>query len=181
MGRVFNDGGCSDGDLNTNHIAQIRPLKSLCFSMQPEAISDASYIAYVKQGNVYSIYLNNSVGNVTTLVSQVTDSAPDLPTNVMWTMNGRRLLSPAMRGELRFQTSRQENILCLEHPDLGRVGPVPFWRTGGHTGLYGMAYLKSDILAPGDYGTRSSFDVVPTLFHLLNEPLPNKISGQSLV
>jgi len=75
----------------------------------------------------------------------------------------------------------KENILCLEHPDLGRVGPVPFWRTGGHTGLYGMAYLKSDILAPGDYGTRSSFDVVPTLFHLLNEPLPNKISGQSLV
>jgi len=31
----------------------------------------------------------------------------------------------------------KENILCLEHPDLGRVGPVPFWRTGGHTGLYG--------------------------------------------
>jgi hypothetical protein len=75
----------------------------------------------------------------------------------------------------------RENILCLEHPDLGRVGPVPFCRTGGHTGLHGMAYLKSDISAPGDYGTRSSFDVVPTLFQLLNEPLPNKISGQSLV
>jgi predicted AlkP superfamily phosphohydrolase/phosphomutase len=71
--------------------------------------------------------------------------------------------------------------LCLEHSDLGRVGPVPFRRTGGHTGLYGMAYLKSDILAPGDYGTRSSFDVIPTLFHLLNERLPDKISGQSLV
>ena len=75
----------------------------------------------------------------------------------------------------------RENTLCLEHPDLGRVGPVPFWRTGGHTGLYGMAYLKSEILAPGDYGIRSSFDVVPTLFHLLNERLPDKISGQSLV
>ena len=71
--------------------------------------------------------------------------------------------------------------LCLEHPDLGRVGPVPFRRTGGHTGLYGMAYLKSDVLTPGDYGTRSSFDVVPTLFDLLNERLPVKISGQSLV
>jgi hypothetical protein len=71
--------------------------------------------------------------------------------------------------------------LCLEHPALGRVGPVPFRRTGGHTGPYGMAYLKSDILAPGDYGIRSSFDVVPTLFALLNERLPDNISGQSLV
>ena len=74
----------------------------------------------------------------------------------------------------------KENILCLEHPDLGRVGPVPFWRTGGHTGGYGMAYLKSDILAPGEYGTRSSFDIAPTLFNLLNERLPDKLSGQSL-
>jgi len=71
--------------------------------------------------------------------------------------------------------------LCMEHPDLGRMGPVPFRRTGGHSGLYGMAYLKSDILAPGDYGIRSSFDVVPTLFDLLNERLPSKISGQSLI
>jgi predicted AlkP superfamily phosphohydrolase/phosphomutase len=73
------------------------------------------------------------------------------------------------------------NPLCLDHPGLGRVGPVPFRRTGGHTGLYGMAYLKSDSLSPGDYGTRSSFDVVPTLFDLLNEHLPEQISGQSLV
>jgi hypothetical protein len=74
----------------------------------------------------------------------------------------------------------KENILCLEHANLGRIGPVPFHRTGGHTGQYGMAYLKSVVLAPGDYGTRSSFDVVPTLFDLLNERLPDKISGQSL-
>ena len=75
----------------------------------------------------------------------------------------------------------KENALSvLEHPHLGRVGPVPFRRTGGHTGPYGMAYLKSDMLAPGDYGTRSSFDVVPTLFDLLNEQVPARISGYSL-
>ena len=67
--------------------------------------------------------------------------------------------------------------LCLEHPDLGQIGPVPFRRTGGHTGLYGMAYLKSERLAPGDYGTRSSFDVVPTLFDLLRERLPKKLAA----
>jgi hypothetical protein len=71
--------------------------------------------------------------------------------------------------------------LSLEHPTLGRVGPVPFRRPGGHTGLYGMAYLKSDVVAPGDYGIRSSFDVVPTLFDLLKEQLPDKISGRSLL
>ena len=78
--------------------------------------------------------------------------------------------------------SWKENVLCLEHPHLGRVGPVPFLRTGGHTGLYGMAYLKSEHFESGDYGKRSSFDdVVPTLFHVLDERLPDKISGQSLV
>jgi predicted AlkP superfamily phosphohydrolase/phosphomutase len=71
--------------------------------------------------------------------------------------------------------------LCWEHPDLGQIGPVPFRRTGGHTGPYGMAYLKSDILKPGDYGTRSSFDVVPTIFDLLDERLPSRISGKSLI
>ena len=58
-------------------------------------------------------------------------------------------------------------------------GLSPFRRTGGHTGLYGMAYLKSDVLTPGDYGIRSSFDVVPTLFDLLNERLPEKIEQWS--
>jgi Concanavalin A-like lectin/glucanases superfamily len=54
-----------------------------------------TYVAYVKQGNVYSIYLNNSTtGNVTTLESQVTDTTPNLPTSVMWTMNGRLYAEP---------------------------------------------------------------------------------------
>jgi len=71
--------------------------------------------------------------------------------------------------------------LALEHPELGRIGPVPFRRTGGHTGLYGMAYLKCNAIAPGDYGTRSSFDVVPTLIDLLHQPVPAKVSGKSLI
>jgi hypothetical protein len=40
---------------------------------------------------------------------------------------------------------------------------------------------ERELASPGDYGTRSSFDVVPTLFDLLNERLPDKINGQSLV
>jgi predicted AlkP superfamily phosphohydrolase/phosphomutase len=103
----------------------------------------------------------------------------DVVDDVEWPGRENPLGLAASRADLNVNW--KGSPLCLEHPDLGRIGPVPFRRTGGHTGLYGIAYLKSDILAPGDYGTRSSFDVVPTLFNLLNEPLPDKISGQSLI
>jgi hypothetical protein len=43
-----------------------------------------------------------------------------------------------------------------------------------------MAYLAGDGIAAGDYGVRSSFDVVPTIVELLGEPLPAGLSGQSL-
>ena len=71
--------------------------------------------------------------------------------------------------------------LSFEHPNFGRIGPVPYRRTGGHTGLFGMAYIRADNIAPGDCGRRSSFDVVPTLFDLLGEQMPSKISGHSLL
>ena len=71
--------------------------------------------------------------------------------------------------------------LSLEHPTLGKIGPIPYRRTGGHTGLSGMAYILGDNIAPGDGGTRSSYDVVPTLFDLLGEQIPSIISGHSLL
>ena len=70
---------------------------------------------------------------------------------------------------------------ALEHPTLGRVGPVPFRRPGGHTGPFGMAYVSNAGLQAGDRGVRSSFDVVPTLVELLGEPLPDGLSGASLL
>ncbi len=70
---------------------------------------------------------------------------------------------------------------ALEHPTLGRVGPIPFRRTGGHTGPFGMAYLTGAGVEPGDRGVRSAFDVVPTLCELLGEPPPEGLSGISLL
>jgi len=70
---------------------------------------------------------------------------------------------------------------ALDHPTLGRVGPIPFRRPGGHTGPYGMAYLSNAGLEVGDIGVRSSFDVVPTLIDLLGEPVPEGLSGASLL
>ena len=70
---------------------------------------------------------------------------------------------------------------ALEHPTLGLVGPVPFRRTGGHTGPFGMAYLTGAGVETGDHGVRSAFDVVPTICELLGEPPPEGLSGDSLL
>jgi hypothetical protein len=70
---------------------------------------------------------------------------------------------------------------AFDHPRLGRIGPVPFRRPGGHTGRFGMAYVRSAGTEAGDRGVRSSFDVVPTLVELLGESLPAGLSGKSLL
>ncbi len=70
---------------------------------------------------------------------------------------------------------------ALEHPTLGRVGPVPFRRTGGHTGSHGFAYVRAAGVAPGDAGVASAFDVVPTLCALAGEPDLPGLSGRSLL
>jgi predicted AlkP superfamily phosphohydrolase/phosphomutase len=69
---------------------------------------------------------------------------------------------------------------CFEHPTLGRVGPVPYRRTGGHTGPYGMAYVRAADRPAGDRGTRSSFDVVPTIIDLMGQAPLRSVSGTSL-
>jgi predicted AlkP superfamily phosphohydrolase/phosphomutase len=69
--------------------------------------------------------------------------------------------------------------LGFVHPQHGRVGPIPYRRTGGHTGPWGFAYLAGEDFTPGDHGVTSSLDIVPTLIDLLGEgPLP--VSGRSL-
>jgi hypothetical protein len=69
----------------------------------------------------------------------------------------------------------------FDHPAIGRIGPVPFRRTGGHTGQYGMAYVSGKDIGPGSYGVQSSYDIVPTIIDLLGEKLPPGLSGSSLL
>lgn len=70
---------------------------------------------------------------------------------------------------------------ALEHPELGRIGPVPFRRTGGHSGQSGFLYLNAPGYAAGDRGEASSFDVVPTILSLLGETSALQgVSGQEL-
>jgi predicted AlkP superfamily phosphohydrolase/phosphomutase len=64
-----------------------------------------------------------------------------------------------------------------QHPEFGVIGPLPFRRTGGHTGDHGIAWFAGNGLAGQDLGTRSAFDVVPTLFALMGQAVPAGLSG----
>lgn len=70
--------------------------------------------------------------------------------------------------------------LGLQHPRLGCMGPLPFRRTGGHSGPYGIAYVSGEGVMHGERGVASAFDVVPTLLDLLGIKESVPVSGQSL-
>ena len=72
-------------------------------------------------------------------------------------------------------------LSAIDHPRLGRMGPIPLRRPGGHTGQYGMAYLRGDGIAVGDHGVRSSYDVVPTICTLATGTVPGGLSGRNLL
>jgi hypothetical protein len=69
--------------------------------------------------------------------------------------------------------------LGLVHPLHGRIGPFPYRRPGGHTGGKGVAWLAGPGIRPGDYGTRSAFDLVPTIVDLLGGEADGRTSGES--
>ncbi|HEY5722733.1 MAG TPA: hypothetical protein VIT45_10460 [Allosphingosinicella sp.] len=68
--------------------------------------------------------------------------------------------------------------LGFDHPRLGRIGPLPYRRPGGHTGERGYACIAGPGIARGDLGTRSAFDIVPTVIDLLGAA-PLATSGAS--
>jgi predicted AlkP superfamily phosphohydrolase/phosphomutase len=94
---------------------------------------------------------------------------------------------PAGRDPLALGPSESDIVIVWRapalgfvHPDIGRIGPLPYRRTGGHTGPYGMAYVAGAGIGAGDFGVRSSFDVVPTIIELLGEQPSPAVSGRSL-
>jgi hypothetical protein len=69
----------------------------------------------------------------------------------------------------------------LTHPEFGQIGPIPYRRTGGHTGGYGFAFVRSRGVMPGEQGLHSAHDVVPTLIDLLGEGRCAAVSGVSVL
>lgn len=71
--------------------------------------------------------------------------------------------------------------LGLDHPRLGRIGPLPFRRAAGHIADGGLAWIAGAGLPPGHFGAHSSFDMAPTIVDLLGQPPLDGIDGTSLV
>ena len=70
--------------------------------------------------------------------------------------------------------------VALAHPRHGQIGPVPYRRTGGHTGAWGFLYVAGEGIPAAEHGSTSAFDVVPTAVDLLGVTHPARLSGQSL-
>jgi len=71
--------------------------------------------------------------------------------------------------------------LGLVHPELGRIGPLPYRRSGGHSGRTGVAWLFGEGVPSGDRGTRSAFDVVPTAIEAIGAAPTAPLSGRSFL
>ena len=84
-----------------------------CSRASTVPLNQWSYIAYVKQGSAYLIYVNSpGTDHVTTLSSNVIDSSPNLPNSGGWTINGRAIYNSTccqysgMLDEIRLRTKR---------------------------------------------------------------------------
>jgi predicted AlkP superfamily phosphohydrolase/phosphomutase len=72
------------------------------------------------------------------------------------------------------------SALGLTHPSLGTIGPVPWRRTGGHSGAHGFLHVSGRDIPVGDVARASSFDVVPTVIALTGATAPPNLSGHVL-
>ncbi len=67
------------------------------------------------------------------------------------------------------------------HPDYGSIGPCPYRRPGGHTGDHGIAWFSDADARSGFHGSRSAFDVVPTIAEFVTGSVPPEFSGESFL
>jgi predicted AlkP superfamily phosphohydrolase/phosphomutase len=69
----------------------------------------------------------------------------------------------------------------VDSPSFGRIGPVPFARTGGHTNR-GFAIVKASGCAPGSTLPPGHVrDLAPTILSLLGAPASTDLAGVSLI
>ena len=75
---------------------------------------------------------------------------------------------------------------CLDCAELGRVGPVPYFRSGGHvahgTRIENMFAVSGPGIGPANYtGDGKVEDLSATILYLLNAQQPAQLTGSSLI
>lgn len=69
----------------------------------------------------------------------------------------------------------------IDHPQCGRIGPVPYRRTGSHRSR-GFLTIKSPNITPGSSLPKGdSIDIAPTILELMGAPIPEHLQGKSLL
>ena len=76
---------------------------------------------------------------------------------------------------------QDEPFEIMDHPDGGRIGAVPYFRTGGHR-PGGFAMLKGPSIEPGtSLPCCNVYDLAPTILGLLGIPVPGHFEGTSIL
>lgn len=68
----------------------------------------------------------------------------------------------------------------VESPTVGRIGPVPFKRTGSHR-TEGFYFISGPGIEPGHGPRAELLDLPPTILSLMGEPVPSRLAGKPLV
>jgi hypothetical protein len=69
----------------------------------------------------------------------------------------------------------------VDSPTFGRIGPVPYGRTGGHVNR-GFALVNAERYQPGSTLAQGRVsDLAPTMLALLGAPVPDYCEGAPLV
>ncbi len=69
----------------------------------------------------------------------------------------------------------------VDSPDVGRIGPLPYYRTGGHHRSDGFMTVKGPGIAPGSTFTHArAVDVGPTILQLMGAPIPAHFDGRAI-
>lgn len=83
--------------------------------------------------------------------------------------------------DLIIMWNESELTDCVESSDFGRMGPLPYQRSGSHTSR-GFAFIKDrDVKAGSDLPEGHALDLAPTILNLMNAPIPDYFEGHSLV
>ena len=100
----------------------------------------------------------------------------------------REIIRPSVRDPRTLGPTQADMIVVWEghplgfvHPSLGTIGPLPYRRPGGHTGDHGIAYFRAPEVSPGFYGTRSAFDVAPTIVSYVAPARDLSLSGKDFL
>ena len=125
----------------------------------------------------------NMCRRLETLLRQCTDPRTGRPSvsDIEWSAGDDPFAIGSSGCDLTVVWNGSANAMA--HPELGLVGPVPFRRTGGHTGRHGTLMIDGPgvIHRDDDPEVASAFDVAPTLLDLIGADIPTTISGRSLL